>query len=168
MASTTLLVKDAERQVEAAQHLDQPLVQQALRHHDQYALRAFGQQLLMQDQAGLDGLAQTHLVGQQHPRCMAIRHLVGNVELVRNQTGAPAGEAAQFGMCQPVEVLQCLVTQLKPPVLVNLSGEQAFCRPIQLQVAVELAFGQIDTVAGFVAAAVGQQAVLFPDMRNRE
>ncbi len=76
------LIEDAEEQVEAAQHLHQPLVQEAFRNQDQHAPGTLGNELLVQDHAGLDGLAQAHLVGQQHPWRIAICHLVGDVELV--------------------------------------------------------------------------------------
>lgn len=96
--ATALLVEDAERQVEAAQHLHQPLVQQALGYHDQHAPCPLGQQLLMQDQAGLYGLAEPDLIGEQDPRCMSAGDLMGDVELVRNQAGARARQAAQTGL----------------------------------------------------------------------
>ena len=50
-----LVVKQREAQVEAAQHLHQPLVLESFRDHDQYALGGAGEQLLVQDHPGFDG-----------------------------------------------------------------------------------------------------------------
>ena len=65
---TAVLVEEAEEQIEPPQQLDEPLMDQRLRHQDEHALRAPGQVQPMQDQARLDRLAQAHFVGQQHAR----------------------------------------------------------------------------------------------------
>ncbi|MNP45573.1 hypothetical protein D3C76_1395040 [compost metagenome] len=49
------IVKEGEAQVEATQHLHQPLVLQGFRHHDQHALGRAGEQLLMQNHPCFDG-----------------------------------------------------------------------------------------------------------------
>ena len=143
-------------------------MQQALRHHDQHPPGAFGQQLLVQDQACLDGFAQSHFVGQQHARGVAAGNLVGYVQLVGNQAGTTAREAAQVGMRQAVGVQQGLVAQLECAVRVDLPGEQALCRTVQLQVAVELAFGQRYRVPGVVAAKVDKEPVLIVHATDAE
>ena len=63
-----LLVKQGEVQVETAQHLDQPLVLERFGQQDQHPMGAAGEQLLVNDHACFDGLAQTHLVRQQYAR----------------------------------------------------------------------------------------------------
>ena len=50
-----LVVKQGETQVEATQHLYQPLVLQGFWHHNQHALGRAGEQLLVQDHARFDG-----------------------------------------------------------------------------------------------------------------
>ena len=45
--------------------------------------------------------------------------------------------------------------------MIDLSGEQSFGRPVQLQVTVELAFRQFRVLWVFTAANIGQQAILF-------
>ncbi len=76
-------VVDRPVQVELLAQLDLPLAQHRLRRQDQDALRAPGEPRLPQQQAGLDGLAQPHLVGDQQPRrpvrveALERAHLVG-------------------------------------------------------------------------------------------
>ena len=99
------LVKDAEVQVEAAQHFHQPLVQQTFRHHNQYPSGAFGQQLVVQDQARFDGFPEADFVSQQHTRGVAVGDFVGDIQLVGDQAGTAAGQAVQVGMGQSVQLL---------------------------------------------------------------
>lgn len=56
------VVEQREVEVEAAHHLHQPLVLQRFRHHDQHALGAARQQLLVDDHAGFDGFAEADFV----------------------------------------------------------------------------------------------------------
>ena len=57
------LVINVEPEVEAAQQLEEPLMHQCLGHHDQHPARAAGQNQTVQDEACLDRLAQSDLVG---------------------------------------------------------------------------------------------------------
>ncbi|MNZ96722.1 hypothetical protein D3C78_1159280 [compost metagenome] len=75
----TAVVEQREIQVEAAHHFDQPLVLEVFRHHDQYALGAACQQLLVNDHPGFDGFTQTHLICQQYARRMALADFIGDV-----------------------------------------------------------------------------------------
>ena len=61
-------VVDRPVQVELLAQLDLPLAQHRLRRQDQDPSGASGEPSLAQQQAGLDGLAQPHLVGDQQPR----------------------------------------------------------------------------------------------------
>ena len=61
-------VVDRPVQVELLAQLDLPLPEHRLRGQDQDPLRATGQPRLPQQQAGLDGLAQPHFVGDEQPR----------------------------------------------------------------------------------------------------
>ncbi len=62
------LVEDGEPEVEAAQQLDEPLVHERLGHEHERALGATDGEQALEDKAGLDGLAQADLVGEQHAR----------------------------------------------------------------------------------------------------
>ncbi len=112
-------------QVEAAQHLDQPLVLQGLGNQDQHPLGTAREQLLIDDHPGFYGLAQTDFIGQQNARGMTMSYLAGDVQLVRDQadatTGQTAGRAAAAGMLMD----QRLVAQAEPREAVDLPGEQA-------------------------------------------
>lgn len=77
-----LLVEQGHLQVEAPAHLHQPLVLEVFRDQDQHPPGAAGEQLAMDDQAGLDGLAQAHFVGQQDARRHAVGDFAGDVQLV--------------------------------------------------------------------------------------
>ena len=122
------LIDDGEAQIEAAQHFHQPLMDQRVRHHHQHPPSPTGVQLVVQDQARLDGLAQADLIGQQHPGGVTFRHLVGQVNLVRQVLGASADQALRRGGPEPVQMLQGGVTQAKCPVAVKLAGKQALMR----------------------------------------
>ena len=52
----------------------------------------------MENQAGLDGLAQAYLVGEQNTGSKAIGYLVGNVELVADQVDARATQPLDGGL----------------------------------------------------------------------
>ena len=58
------LIHNRKTQIKAAQHLHQPLVNQRIRHHNQRPTGPAGVQLIVQDQASLNGFAQPHLIGQ--------------------------------------------------------------------------------------------------------
>jgi len=77
-----LLIEQRQRQIETAAHLDQPLMQQRLGGQDQHPARTPGEAHPVQDQTGLDGLAQPHLVSQEHARSLAPRDLSGDMQLM--------------------------------------------------------------------------------------
>ena len=54
-------------------------MQQALGYHDENASGTFSQQLLVQNQTGLDGLAEPDFIGEQYPRGIAVGDFVGDV-----------------------------------------------------------------------------------------
>ncbi len=89
-------IENRKMQIEAAQHFHQPLVDQRFRYHDQHTAGALGEQLLMQNQSGLDGLAQSDLIGQQHTGRITACHFTGDVKLVREQAGAGTGQTIQI------------------------------------------------------------------------
>ena len=135
-----LLVKQGEVQVEAAQHLDQPLVLERFGQQDQHPMGAAGEQLLMNDHARFDGFAQTHLVRQQYTRGVAVTHFMGDIELVRDQADPATGQTASRVATTLVLVDQRLVAQGKAGHPVNLAGEQAILRLVELDEVVEKHF----------------------------
>ena len=60
------MIENTEVQVKTSQHLNQPLMEQGFRDDDQDTAGAFSQQLLVDNQAGFDCLAEANLVCQQH------------------------------------------------------------------------------------------------------
>ena len=90
-----LVVEQDEDLVVLPPELAQPLEGQRLRGHDQGALGAAGVEEAVEDQAGLDRLAQAHLVGQQPAHGIAVAGALGDVELVGEELDAPAEERAQ-------------------------------------------------------------------------
>ena len=83
-----IIIEQREMQVETAQHFHQPLVQQASGYQYQHPAGAASEQLLVDDHAGFDGLAQPDFVCQQDAWRVALAHFVGNVYLVRQQVRA--------------------------------------------------------------------------------
>ena len=84
---TAVLIQQGELQVEAPQHLYQPLVQQRFRDHDQGPAYQSADPLLLQYQSRFDGFSQSYLVGQHDARSVAAGHFVRNIKLVGNQLG---------------------------------------------------------------------------------
>ena len=77
-----LAVDDLEFQAELLPHLVLPLQRQARRAHDDHRPGAVPQQQLLDDQAGLDRLAQAHVVGQQQVGPRGLQGAAQRLELV--------------------------------------------------------------------------------------
>ena len=83
----------------------------------------------MENQAGLDGLAQAYLVGEQNTGSKAIGYLVGNVELVADQVDARATQPLDGGLLLLAVSIQRIHTQFEPAIGGQLIGQQAIqCR----------------------------------------
>ena len=164
--AAALLVEDAESQVEAAQQLHQPLMHQRIGHQDQHPVGASGEQLVMQDQTGLDGLAQADLVRQQHPGGGPIGHFMGDIELVGDQIDASAGQPQKGGLFQATQVLQGLIAQVEPVQGIDLAGQQPVLGFVEADEIAQLALIQASLAAVAAPAPVGEQAGLLPGARN--
>mgnify|MGYP000412351193 CR=1 FL=1 len=136
-----LFVEQRHRQGETAQQLDQPLVSEACRHQNQGPLGAPGEQQPVQDQAGLDGLAKAHFIGQQHARRLSRGDLVGDVQLMRDQIDAWPGEAEGRVLLDAVVMVQGAKAQVEPVVAVDLAGQQAVAGLIELHAVGEACLG---------------------------
>ena len=107
-----LVVEQGEDLVVLAPQLAQPLHGQRLGRDHQRALGAAGVQQPVEDQAGLDRLAEPHLVGQQPAHGSAPAGALGGVELVGEELDAAAQERAeavglaQAGEAQAVEPVE--------------------------------------------------------------
>ncbi len=135
-----LLVKQGEVQVETAQHFDQPLVLERFGQQDEHAMGAAGEQLLMNDHARFNGLAETHLVGQQYARGITVTYFMGDIELVRDQADPATGQTAGRIATTFVLVDQRFVAQGKAGHPVDLAGEQAILWLVELDEVVEKHF----------------------------
>ncbi|MDT4791933.1 hypothetical protein FQZ97_243870 [compost metagenome] len=161
-----LAVEQRDFQVEAPAHFHQPLVLQVFRHQDQHAAGAAGEQLAMDHQAGLDGLAQAHFVGEQDARGDAVGHFAGDVQLVGDRLGAGAAKAPEGRLQQAGAVFQGVVAQAEPGQRVDLPGEQAVAGEAELNEVGQLGFRQYADFVVRVDAAVDQQAVGFLDLAD--
>ncbi len=157
-------VQQRDREREAAQQLDQPLVGQAGGHQNQRPAGAPGQQQAMQDQPGLDGLAQADFVGQQDARGMAPGDFVGDIELVRNQIDARPGQAQCGATGDALVVMQRAIAQLEPVVAVDLAGQQAILGLMEAHVVGELGFAERHGFTVIGLAVVDHAAIAFFDM----
>ncbi len=164
----TLIVKQRETQVEAAQHLDQPLMLQGFRDDDQHAFGGAGKQLLMQNHPGFDGFTQTDFIGQQDARRVATSDIMGDMQLVGNQAGALSAQAAPRHPILLALVFAGAVAR-KTVHPVDLTGEQAVLRFAEHQFAVEQHFARDVGFFGIeTGTGVGQQAVFFINFVNLE
>ncbi|MCY1418278.1 hypothetical protein D9M71_338330 [compost metagenome] len=155
----TLFVEQRDLQVEAAAHLYQPLVLQVLRNQDQHAVGAAREQLAMDHQAGFDGFAQAHFVGQQNPWRDTVGDFAGNVQLVRDRLRTHAAQAPKGGLQLTAGVFQCVITQGEPGQRVDLAGEQTVAGQAELDEVRQLGFRQGDHFVLPVEAVVNQQAI---------
>ena len=158
-----LVVEQGEAQVKAAQHLDQPLVLQRFRHHNQHALGSAREQLLVQDHACFDGFTQAHFVSQQHARRMATAHVMGDIQLMGNKAGTLTAQAAPRHAVLLTLELTRAVAQGEAIHSVDLPGKQTVLRLAENQFAVEQHFTQdnIRLVGIKTRTDVGEQSILF-------
>ena len=157
----TRLIEERNAQIEAAQQLDQPLMQERFGHQDQHPLHAASEQQPMQDQAGFDGLAKPDLIGQQHARMMSVGDLSGDVQLMRDRADAGAEQPARRCRGQPRGLIERLHPQSEPEIAVQTPGAQALLRAAQAQPRIDAGLGQRLFVAGGIAHQVGDEAVVF-------
>jgi len=150
-----LLIVEAEDKIEAAQELDKPLVHQRFGYQDEDAVDAADGEQPVQDKGGLDGLAQTGFVGEEHPGIRTGGDGVGHIELVRDQIDAAAEESAQGGTAIVVAVAQGAVAQQVFGVAVDIEVEQAVARSIKADGIGEHLLARADRFT-----AVAQQAVM--------
>jgi hypothetical protein len=87
-------IEDVQPDVETAEHFDEPLMHERFRHQHEDAFRPAGEQQAVENQAGFDGLAEAHFVGEQDPGRVSRADGLGDVELMRNQIDAAPDEAA--------------------------------------------------------------------------
>jgi len=80
-------------QTELGRHLLAPLPDQRCRSEHQHALGHAAQGILLQHHAGLDGLAEADLVGEQDPSAELFQHLANGLDLVPQ--GLDTGEMRQ-------------------------------------------------------------------------
>ncbi len=164
----TVVVKQRETQVKATQHFHQPLMLQRFRHHDQHAFGAARQILLLNDHAGFNGFAQAHFICQQHARCVATANIVCDMQLMRNQIGAHATQAAGRQAILLAVIFTGAKTQGKTIHTIELAGKQAILRLAEHQLTVEHHFTQHD--AGFcrveTRADIADDLILFEDFFN--
>ncbi len=124
----------------------------------------------MQDHARLDGFTQAHFICQQHARRMATAHVMGDVQLVGDQAGALAAQAAPGHAVLFTLELTRAIAQGEAIHTVDLPGKQAVLRLAEHQLAVEQHFAQDDIgLVGVQASAdVGEQSILFFYVFNLE
>ena len=120
------LVENGQPQIETPQQFDEPLVHQRFGHQNQRAFGAANGEQALEDQAGLDGFAETHFIREQHARDLPARDFVENVELVRNQIDATAEKPAHFRLAELRLHFQRAMPQIENFGRIGLAGEQAF------------------------------------------
>ena len=79
----------------------------------------------MDNEAGLNGLAQAHFIGKQHAWRQAVAHLSGNIELVRDQVDAAANEPAHRRLAPLMHHLQCAATQRMHRCVIKVPAAKA-------------------------------------------
>ena len=123
-----LVVEQREGLVVFAPQLAQPLDDQGVGHHDEGALGAAGVEQPGEDQAGLDGLAEPHLVGQQPAHRIGGAGPLGGVELVGEEADAAAQEGAQAARLAQLQQAQAVEAVLPVLEAVDPAARQPFER----------------------------------------
>ena len=126
----TRLVIDAEPEIEAAEQLDEPLMRQRLGHEDEHAFRFSDGEEALEDEAGLDGFAEAHLVGEEDARNLARGDFLQNVELMRDEFEPPAEETAHVGRAEFRLRLKRAVAEIEDFAGIGLAGHEALLREI--------------------------------------
>ncbi|MNF60298.1 hypothetical protein D3C84_419120 [compost metagenome] len=160
----TFFVEQRNLQVEAAAHLDQPLVLEVFRDEDQHAVGAAREQLAMDHQTGLDGFTQTHFVRQQNSRRDAVGDFASNVQLVRDWLSAYATQAPERRLQLAAGVFEGVVTQREPRQRVDLPGEQTVAGQTELNEVRQLGFRQGDGFVLPVETVIDHQPVDVVDL----
>src|SRR5581483_9577235 len=135
-----LLVEDAEVQVEAAQQLDEPLVDEVLRDQHEDALGAPGEEERVQHEARLDRLSEADLVGEKDARRLAPRHLARDEELVRQERDARPSEAPHRRRPPLVQPPKRLLAELEEADGVEGAPPQALERPLYAEQRAQVVF----------------------------
>ena len=154
-----VFIEDIEFHVEPAQHLDKPLVDQGLGQQHQNSLDPSGHHQPVQDQSGLDGFAQAHLVGQQDPRRGHRGGGAGDIELVAEQIDAGAGESAGCVSAQVMPERLGLAAQDEKAVFVALAMAEPVVGLAEADQVAELGFGKFP-----FAAMINQQPFFLPGL----
>ena len=156
-----LLIENGKQQVETAEKLDEPLVNERPGHQDQDAGGDTAEMKPVEDQAGFDGFAKSHLIGQQHPRMKPARGFGDDGKLVWNQVDARAGESPRGRTSQagiPIKGLQPL---LEFPGMTGQPCKKPFFRLDEMQRVGKLALGDVQTTSG-----VAEQSVIIGNLLN--
>ena len=119
-----VFVKNAEGQLESAEHFDEPLVEQGGRQQDEDAPGAAGEVEALQDETGLDGFPQSDLIGEKDTGNDARSDFGGDGELVGNQIDASSGESPDWALAHVAAALEALDAKAEPLELIDLSGEK--------------------------------------------
>ncbi|BAK10116.1 hypothetical protein PAJ_0036 [Pantoea ananatis AJ13355] len=131
-------------------------------HDDKYAFSTACQQLLLDDHAGFDGFPQADLIREQDARRMAAAYVVGDMQLVGDQIGTHAAQAADGQAILLTLIFTCAKTQGEAIHTVELACKQPVLRFAEHQFAVEHHFTQHDV--GFFGikarADIGYQVIV--------
>ncbi|MOA12112.1 hypothetical protein D3C78_1320810 [compost metagenome] len=120
----------------------------------------------MDHQAGFDGFAQAHFVGQQNPWRDTVGDFAGNVQLVRDRLRTHAAQAPKGGLQLTAGVFQGVITQGEPGQRVDLAGEQTVAGQAELDEVRQLGFRQGARLVLGVEAVIDQQAVDILDLAH--
>ena len=129
---------------------------QRIRHHNQHPTGTAGVQLIVKNQAGLNGFTQPHFVRQQNPGCVTCCHFVGNVNLVWQVLCARTDQALSRGCPQSVKVLRSGHPQAKRTIAIKLAGKQPLMGGGKIHRTAEFYLGNLGQVFPAVIGVVHQ------------
>src|SRR5690606_23052410 len=162
-ALAALFIENGEHQVKTSQHFHQPLVYQAVGHHNQYPPGTATDQLLVNNETGFNGFAKTDPIRQQHPRRMAAGHLAGNIELVGQELSSGSQQPQSPRLLQATLMLYGFAAKLKAGSGIDLPGKEAILGFAEVDKAVEVEFIHMAFLALAVLATVNKSPPLVVD-----
>lgn len=118
-------VEEAEEEVEAAEELDEPLVEEGVGDEDEDAGGASGEVEAVEDEAGFDGFAEADFIGEENAGEEAAGDLAGDGHLVGDEIDATADEAAGGGLAHGAAAFEGTDAELEGAGVVDLGGEEA-------------------------------------------
>jgi hypothetical protein len=157
------LVEDGGVEVKAAEHFDEPLIDEGFGDEDECAGGAATEEEAVEDEAGFDGFAEADFIGEEDPGGVAGGDGVGDVELMGDEIDSGADETPDWGAALVVVVASGLGAEVVGFEGVEGGGEEAV-----FGVVLGEGIGEFGLRDGVVICEVGNEVLGFLEAGDEE